>query len=320
MVLFAWKTYQVAAITSGGPDQDLTISGIGTPVAAIIEVTRVTSSPGSVDHLCVSYGITDMVTSVAAGIRSEDNLGTTDTGRMLWSAGIVNVETSASDAADGLAVFKEVITDGIRITWTNFLAGAYILTVTFIYGDLAQAYLALYTTGGVVDDIEPLSGAGFDPNLSMFWWFRAGWADPASSNNNNFCHHGMAVDNEGTVEQLAFGFSDRDNRSVSHGWGLGIRDDCVLQDITQSAAGSATFGGRLAVVDFITGTGGCNVQTLDSAISFAVAVLHIKTGDNRRTIKIVDSNSATSGASASTKITTGWPAKLVRSIACNLNA
>lgn len=324
MAQFAWKSVQQAAITAGGPDQDFTISGIGTPVAVIIECSRVTTAGTGVDHGILSCGASDGTTQLVGSVRHEDALGTLDTGRFAWSAGLVLIMDSAANTIDGQAHFKEWITDGVRITWDNFPAGAYLLTVTLIYGTHAEAKLVNLITSGIENEIDTISGVGFDPVIAMFWYFRLGFADPEASADNAFLHHGVAVDNEGTVEQWTVGLSDRDARGLGHGWGFGARDDAVLQDVTQNASGGVTFGTRLQVEDFVVGSGGVNVMTVAGVVSFNCMVLLLKTGGNRVSAKLVDVDSATTGTAGNKKIpatspTGSWQPKLVRAVGTNLS-
>lgn len=328
MAQFAWKSVQVAAITSGGSpgagDQDITISGIGTPVAVVIEASRVTTAGTGVDHGILSCGASDGTNQLVGSVRHEDAQTTLDTGRYAWSAGLVLIMNSGTNSIDGKAVFSQWITDGVRINWTDFPAGAYLLTVTLIYGVKAQAKVVHFTTGGVQDEEEPISGVGFDPVIALFWWWRLALTDPEGSADNAFLHHGVAVDNEGTVEQWTAGLSDRDARGVAHGWGLGARDDAVLQDITQSNAGAVTFGTRLRVTNFVTGSGGVNVITENGVVAFDGLVLFLATGGNRVSAKLQSFDSDTSGSSGSTKKLVAqsasgtWTPKLVRTVGTNL--
>ncbi len=325
MAQFAWKTKHEAAITSGGPDQDITISGIGTPVAVIVECSRATTAGTGVDHGILSLGACDGVDSLVGSVRHEDAVATTDTGRMAWLNGLILIMVSGSNAIDGQAHFKEWITDGVRITWDDLPAGAYILTFTFIYGTLAEAKVVHAITSGIEDQEEAISGVGFDPVIALFWWFRLAFADPEFVADNVFLHHGVAVDNEATTEQWTGGLSDRDARTLSHGWGFGARDDAVLQDITQTNAGAVTFGTRLTVLNFVTGSGGVNVKTVNGALAFNCLVLFLKTGGNRVTAKLQAFDADTAGSVGATKLLAAsspsgsWTPKLVRAVGTNLS-
>lgn len=323
MAQFAWKTVQVAALTAGGPDQDITISGIGTPVAVIVEASIVSTAGSGVGHAIMSMGACDGTTQLVGGIRSRDAVTTTDTGRMTWTPGLVLIMNTTANTVNGQAHFKEWITDGVRITWDDFPAGAYLLTVTLIYGTAAQAYVTNLITSGTENDQDVISGVGFDPVIALFWWWRQGFADPATANDTGYLHHGWAVDNEGSVEQIAVGIVDRGARGVAHGWGIRFADTHVLRDITMSAASGITVGARLRVDDFVVGSGGINVTTLDASLTFNCLVLLLKTGGNRVTAKLADVKSATSGsAGADKKITASspsgsWRPNLARAIGLN---
>lgn len=325
MALFAWKTVQVAAITSGGPTQDITISGIGTPIAVVIEASRVLTVGTGVDHGILSFGASDGTTHLVGSVRHRDAQSTSDTGRMAWGAGLVLIMNPTANTVDGQAEFDSFITDGVRINWVDFPASAYILTVTLIYGTLAQATVVNAITSGVEDDIEPISGLGYDPTIALFWWWKLGFADPKASANSAFLHHGWAVNNEGTVQQLTVGLSERDALLFGYGWGFSARDDAVLQDITQSGNGSVTLGTRLQVEDFFTGSGGVNVKTVNGTVSFNCLVLFLNTGKNRVTSSLSSFDSDNIGSSGSTKKITAssasgtWKPKLAHAIGTNLS-
>lgn len=325
-MLFGWKSKQTALITGGGPDQDITISGIGTPIAVVCELSRVTVAGTGVDHEILSCGIADGTTQICGGVRGRDAQTTLDTGRMAWSAGLAVVVNPTANTVDGSLIWKQWITDGVRITVTDFPAGAYLATFTFIYGTRANAKVINFITDGVQDQTDTIGGAGFDPTVALLWHYRIAAADPAAASDSLFMHHGIAVNNEGTIEQWSVDVSDRDARSTGHGWGYGIRDDVILQDVTQNSSGTPTFGGRLQVMSFATGTGGITAKTLDSAISFNGMLLLLDTGQNRVTAKIADIDSATSGSSGSVKKITGssasglWKPKLVRVVGTNISA
>jgi len=245
---------------------------------------------------------------------------------MAWSNGLAVVVNPTANTVDGSLIWKQWITDGVRITVTDFPAGAYLATFTFIYGTRAHAKAVNFITAGVQDQVDTIGGAGFDPTVALFWYYRLGLADPAAASDNLFLHHGIAVNNEGTIEQWSVDISDRDARALGHGWGYGIRDDSVVQDVTQNSSGASTFGARLQVMSFSTGTGGITIKTLDAALAFNGILLLLDTGQNRVTAKLADIDSATSGSSGSVKKVLGssasglWKPKLVRAVGTNIAA
>jgi hypothetical protein len=328
VALFAWKTTQVAAITSGGSpsagDQEITISGIGTPLAVIIEVTRALTSGTGADHAILSAGAADGTNEFNLGNRDRDNFAGSDTGKMSGSDGCIIIVNATGNTIDGQASWAAWITDGVRINWSNFPAGAYLLNVTFIYGTLAQVNVMNIVTAGVQDQEDQFSGLGYDPNLALFWWYRnSAGQSPSAGNNDSYFHHGMAVDagdqpGQGPTEQVTWNQASRDNRLAS-GWGMSVRDDCVLEDITQSAAGGSTFGTRLELTTWQTGSGGIGLTTVNGTLVFNCIAVVANTGKNRRTVKMVDLDTATTGTGTNKKITTGWKPKLARVVGTSIS-
>lgn len=328
MALFAWKTIQVAAITSGGSpgagDQEVTIPGIGTPLAVIIEVTRALTAGTGADHAVVSVGAADDTNQFNLGNRDRDNFSGSDAGKRGGSDGCIIVVNATANTIDGRATRASFITDGVRLNWSDFPAGAYLLNVTFIYGTVGQVKVRNLVTAGVLNQIDEFSGLGFDPNLALFWWYRidAGQS-PSGASNDSYFHHGMAVDagdqpGAGPTEQACYSQASRDNRLTS-GWGMGARDDCVLQDVTQSSTGSATYGTRLELNSWQTGTGGIKLKTVNGTQVFNMIAVLASTGKNRRTVKLVDLDTGTTGTGTNKKVTTGWKPKLVRTLGTTLS-
>jgi hypothetical protein len=318
--LCAQKSVQVAAPTSGNVRQIVTILGIGTPTVVIVEASRVTS-PGRVDHAICSAGAADGTTSIAFGMRSRDaQVADTDTGRMSWRPGLILIMNAGANTIDGQAKFVQWVLDGVEIEWTDFPAGAYLLNFTFLYGIVLRASVHRLNTSGTQNS-EDVVTVPYNPNVALVWCNRLASDDPATSSNNAFWHFGVACQNEGTLEQACWDMTDRDNR-IDSGWGQGMRDDSVIQDLTQIATGAVTVGARLALLSF--GTGAATFKTLDAALSFEALVVLIDLGANRRTVKFADIDSATTGTGTNKKVTTSsasgtWAPKALRAVGTSIN-
>jgi len=321
VVGFAWKTVQVAAITSGGPTQDITISGIGTPIAVIIECSIVTTQGTGVPHWIFSAGAADGSNEFNLSGRSKDAGSSSSTGRIAGADGLVLIINNSANTIDGQAHWAAWITDGVRISWDNFPSSAYLLTVTLIYGTATQAKVMAGVTDGVQNQTDALSGAGFDPNVAMFWYNALDiTASPSAAQASDMLSFGIACDNAGTVEQGSFTSANRDAKTIGRGVSQSIRNDCVAQVILQSSSGVPTYGTRLELVDFVTGSGGVNVKTVNGTTVFSMIVLLLDVGKARRCVKVVDLDTATTGSSGASKTITGssgtetWKPRLIRAI------
>lgn len=174
------------AITGGGPTQDFTISGFGTPVAAMIVVTSRASSFGVADEMQFSWGITDGTFEGGVAARDRDNVGTTDVKQLMFDNAMVRLPSPSGTTFDAVAVFSAFITDGIRLSWSTIPSTAYQVIVTLWGGDdvSAAAGTAIPTT--VAGANVKITTGSFEPDhLVIAAGRNAGAADETFFNNMN---------------------------------------------------------------------------------------------------------------------------------------
>ncbi len=129
----------VALNTSTG-NQDITISGFGTPKAAIFIATQMVYGGSTGSPIYGSIGATDGTNQWVDAWHSSDNVSANGSNRTNRRAGTTRVIALASNTISADAHFNAWITDGVRITIdTNGAAGAYGLLVILIGGSSVTA-------------------------------------------------------------------------------------------------------------------------------------------------------------------------------------
>lgn len=123
---------RVALNTSTGT-QDITISGFGTPKAAIVELTIASVDDAITAHYGQCIGFTDGSTDVSTLARGVDNVATSDTGRRT-STTVLGILYDSTSTLVSSMVFSSWITDGIRINITDSNGAAAFIKVTLIGG------------------------------------------------------------------------------------------------------------------------------------------------------------------------------------------
>lgn len=157
MVSATIRGTRAAAITSG-TTQDFTVSGIGTPVAAIIIVSSATSLTGTAaDERRWSVCLTDGTNHRGWGQQSEHNQANSDTDHIRFDNAVVTLPDPGGVTNDAVATFDSWITDGIRIDWTTLPSAAYVVDVILWAGDDIEA---------VVGDAAPNVVGGADVTVT----------------------------------------------------------------------------------------------------------------------------------------------------------
>ena len=124
---------QQAMLTGGGPTQDFTSSGFGTPKGAIFFATYGTANGTVVDHAMLLVGATDGTNHRCIAFATEDAQNPSDTGRTFDETVPVITVLNTSQLLDGSAS-AAFITDGVRLTWSDFPPAAYQLTCILLGG------------------------------------------------------------------------------------------------------------------------------------------------------------------------------------------
>ncbi len=191
---------QVAANTVG-ETQDVTISGFGTPKAAIVVVsygiTNGTINAGSQ----YSLGFTDFTNTRCLSVRASNNQASTVIHNIPSNDRILNIFQASGTGIQGIATLAS-ITDGVRFSWSSFPGGAVQMQVIMLSGSDLSAFVGQWDGDGTADNVTEITGVGFEADTLM-----AMGLDTAIDNGVNEA-----------VSTLSVGFCDN---------GVGITQSCV---------------------------------------------------------------------------------------------
>ena len=169
-----------SAINTSTGTQDFTVSGFGTPKAAMFILTSAVTDGTEAAHAYLSVGATDGTRQWCIHTNAEDAQTTTDHAVDHTNSACVEF-TNVGDSAtiDGSASFSAWITDGVRINWDNAPGTAYLLTVVLFGGSDLSAYAGGedptfleidVTAPGFEPDIVFVTGHGRVPNGAHVNW------------------------------------------------------------------------------------------------------------------------------------------------------
>lgn len=203
-----------ACSTSTGT-QDITLPGMGTPVGAILFLTRNTSADSLTDQMVLSVGATDGTRQRCATTFSEHNQGTSDTYREMKTTQVAMI-LDGTGAIDGEASFDSFITDGIRINWGNAPASAYLGFVVFILGN-SQVYVG---TGDNTSGNQDVTAPGFTPTWVFCASARNAFDTGVSANG------AMSLGIATPTAQASLNWLDRDNLGTT---------ECIMENSSSYA-------------------------------------------------------------------------------------
>lgn len=161
-----FQSTRVACNTSSG-DQDITISGFGTPVAVLFTLGYGTADGTPADGKLLAIGGATSSSGMFAVYSVAENGVTTTSSR----TGVVNNRCIYTQDGGGTitngATFSTFITDGVRISWQaggEIPDAGYLLTVTLIGGtNVVGAYASTFDMAATVDTATDVTAPGFEP-------------------------------------------------------------------------------------------------------------------------------------------------------------
>jgi len=125
-------TRVVLPTTSGS--QNITISGIGTPIGAIFCYNRATSNIAEAVNNGLMIGCTDGVNQRAVLMDCEDSVDPTNAWTQCLNDSVALTIDPTNGNLVGRASFSGWITDGLRINWTSAPSAASFMNVIFFIG------------------------------------------------------------------------------------------------------------------------------------------------------------------------------------------
>lgn len=238
---------RVACNTTAGT-QDITVTGFGTPVAAMFLMTHATADSTPVANAWLGYGATDGTRQWTVACSSADNsANTSDGSRQMTDQCISTV--GVSGAVDSEAAFSAWITDGVRINWGVAPASAQFLVVVLFGGSIATARADTIDLG-TSTSAQTYASMGFEADVL----FTAGVMN--LNIDSNIASHGLwmgFVHNAGggTITQMNQSWVERNNQAagIPHsrmmtdkfGAALLVTNGSVLHEYSASNFGASGF-------------------------------------------------------------------------------
>ena len=199
---------RVAMRTTTGT-QDITISGFGTPKAAMFRLVAATTDDTIRAEGRLSEGFYDGTNSACSAIRSDDAKATSATARNSSTAAVITLPNSAGSGTVLVATATGFITDGITINVTTATEGiAYLLEVTLINGD---GVLNVTVGTQLINSTSETVTLSYRP--SLIYLTGIGLNSHAAGAHNIYSS-GIAIDDGGSTKQGAVLSYDKDNVST----------------------------------------------------------------------------------------------------------
>lgn len=236
-----FETTRVVLPTSSAGTVDATISGFGTPKAAIFIVSNGVSDDTGNGDARFSYGFADYtdvsVSERAVGFHDDNAQPTSDTNRSQTSGHSIILNNGATIIC---SYTSEAITDGVRLTMDDDnTAEARLCTVVLIGGDdVADVHVDHFQAGSGDTTID-VTDPGFQPNVVFM--AHTGWNTAPTSagvaNVAGLIGFGAAYDDGSTIHQAGHGIGSQD------GAGSTLNDSTILDGniASQVYGGSQTW-------------------------------------------------------------------------------
>jgi len=165
------RSARAAAITGGGPTQDITISSIGTPKFCLVRATRAVANDTNTAEAAISWGAADGTRNKVAAWAAKD--ADTSPFSQLYAWGKTDKSILLINPTDGTVDGEAtitMITDGVQVSWSNLPAAAYFIEVVMFGGDI-QGYVQHHNVNSnqlPVDVEYSLTGFGFEVDCAFF--------------------------------------------------------------------------------------------------------------------------------------------------------
>lgn len=275
---------RVACNTSTGT-QDITISGFGTPKAALFVVTRGVTDETLAAHAIIGWGVADGTNQRAFTAKHEDNQGTTDADCRCMTDECIAIN-DVDNTIDGEANFDSFITDGVRINWGNAPAAGYLLTVILFGGDI-QVNVRDITTTATLGATTSDTTCGFEPDVIFFGG--NGFIPFNDFNNTAYLPVlGIATNESGGIKQGLMAVTDGNGFTTS---GAGVHHSNKYCQAAYFTSGG--YAGAMELTSF-DANGFTVTHREDTTVTVPAAFLAIKFDDNSQfELDFIDSPTST---------------------------
>lgn len=313
MVLFGWKTHQLALPTSSGAHAFSTDADGHTPKAVTFEGSSGLSSGVIADGARYFWGAATDSKDLAFSVRSEDGSSGSASGRRRSGSDCIELINDTDNTNVGRASLTSFDVDEVNVNFSVAPDAAYLTNVTVYYGDLLDVALEDHVHSAVSGTETHITGLSFQPNLALVWACQVGFPGTPGSATNWIASHGIAIEEGGVITQGCFAGRDRSG-ATPHPAATIMHDNAIGAHIAISAAGVATFTGKVSLNSF--NSDGVSVSPDAASMGYAQAYLLMNIGANKKALSFQDIETGTTGTGASDsakEIVTGWKPNLLRS-------
>lgn len=228
---------QALSTATAGNTQDFTISGFGTPKAAIFIVTNAVTDDTIAADAILSIGFTDGTNEAATGTRAADGGSLTEGDRYHSSARVIVAPTGTSTELFGFS-FNSWTTDGVTLDIDVQSSTARLCTCILIGGsDVSNAFVSEYDdlgTGTSPIDIDFGVGNRFQPDLVFMTSMGPAGATPTGTANMKISF-GVGI-NDGADTQRVAMIGNVNGSSTNLGNAY-IGNDSIVGAVYQSSLG-----------------------------------------------------------------------------------
>lgn len=199
-------TFTKESATSSTPQ---VITGVGFQPKALILFTTGQSAEGFNDVYNFAMGFSDGIDSRSIGIRSDDNLATSNTGRAFGTK-ILTILSSGTPKVGSVAELSSFDNDGFTLNWVQNNQESSIIHYIALGSDNLTAKVGSFAAH-TVSGYQEVSNIGFEPDLVMFMHSHA----KAEEGNakNAYMSYGFA---RSCTEVGTVAVASKDNSSVTH--------------------------------------------------------------------------------------------------------
>ena len=204
---------QIRQVTLQAPatntTQDYTVSGFGTPTAAIVIYSRGSSGSWGA-HGCTGMGFWDgsNQNTCQAGWENAVNPGTSSSRHLTDASNVISIARDGPEIGSRTASITSTVTDGVRLTWAGGNTGIRPYATVILINGINGAQVGHRTASTTIDGTTQTITTGLTPKLILFAGRRSDVATGSSSEPGVFW--GFACDNGSSIDQGAFGLRNRD--------------------------------------------------------------------------------------------------------------
>ena len=190
-------------------DQDITIASLGwTPTAYICWASSAVTDGVDAAHFVTSFGMSDDTREVCLSSSVEDGAGSANSFREMDSDQIIRLHDGTTGGTDGLATHVAMISDGVRINWSNTYTTRVRMHFLFLGGTDLEVHVGSDTHPGGDDVANDTTDPGFQPDV-VIYGSTSGSLD--SGSGSNAYNHISGADDTRQAFVLAY---DRDGQNT----------------------------------------------------------------------------------------------------------